>query len=204
MTNGAACPDTSVRFAGREARRRTGHPAYKIECMIGRPTPEEADSYYFTYIQKVTSDDPLRAIENQLDMYSPWLRRISEEKSTFRYAPGKWSIKQVLNHISDTERAFAFRALWFARGFTDPLPGYDQEIAAAGADADKIPWSAHVEEFTRVRVGTISLYRNLPKDAWMRKGIASGFTFTVRALAFIIPGHVEHHCRILKEKYQLG
>jgi len=192
---------TQVHFAPREGRTRSGGIAYKIYNMIGRPTPDEADSYFFTYIQKVTGEDPLRAIENQLDQYSPWLRRISEEKSLHRYAPGKWSMKQVLNHISDTERTFAFRALWFARGFTDPLPGIDQLVAADGAQADKVPWSAHVEEFTRVRVGTISLYRNLPKEAWMRKGIASGFPFTVRSLAFIIPGHVEHHCRILKEKY---
>ena len=192
---------TQVRFAPREGTTRSGGIAYKIYNMIGRPTPDEADSYFFTYIQKVTGEDPLRAIENQLDQYSPWLRRISEEKSLHRYAPGKWSMKQVLNHISDTERTFAFRALWFARGFTDPLPGIDQLVAADGAQADKIPWSAHVEEFTRVRVGTISLDRNLPKEAWMRKGIASGFPFTVRSLAFIIPGHVEHHCRILKEKY---
>lgn len=175
--------------------------AYRIEGMIGRPAPEEADKYYFTYIDKVSGQDPLRAIENQLDQYSPWLRRISEEKSLHRYARDKWSIKQVLNHVTDTERAFAFRALWFARGFTEPLPSYDQEIAAAGAKADDVPWSSHVEEFTRVRVGTISLYRNLPKDAWMKRGVASGCPFTVRALAFIIPGHVEHHCRILKEKY---
>ena len=107
----------------------------------------------------------------------------------------------MLNHISDTERAFAFRALWFAQGFNELLPSYDQEIAAAGAKADEVAWSAQVEEFTRVRVATISLYRNLPKDAWMRRGMASGFPFTVRALAFIIPGHMEHHCRILKEKY---
>jgi hypothetical protein len=175
-----------------------------IDSMIGRPQPDEADAYYSTYMQKVAGEDPLRTIENQLDQYSPWLRRISEEKSLYRYAPGKWSIKQVLNHISDTERAFAFRALWFARGFDAPLPSYDQEIAAAGAKADEIAWSAHVEEFTRVRVATISLYRNLPKEAWMRRGIASGFPFTVRALAFIIPGHMEHHCRILKEKYLRG
>jgi hypothetical protein len=169
--------------------------------MIGRPTPDEADKYYFTYIDKVAGQDPLRSIENQLDQFSPWLRRISEEKSNFRYASDKWSIKQVLNHISDTERAFAFRVLWFARGFEEPLPGFDQEIASAGAKADDIAWSAHVEEFTRVRVGTISLFRNLPKTAWLRKGVASGLPFTVRALGFIIPGHVEHHMRILKEKY---
>jgi hypothetical protein len=95
--------------------------AYRIKIMIGRPTPDEADSYYFTYIQKVTGEDPLRAIENQLDQYSPWLRRISEEKSMFRYAPDKWSIKQVLNHISDTERAFAFRACLI---YTNTSPRY--------------------------------------------------------------------------------
>src|SRR3569623_1679191 len=134
-----------LRCVSRAGKKGTGGrgPAYKINSMIGRPTPDEADSYFSTYIQKVNGDDPLRAIENQLDQYSPWLRRISEEKSLSRYAPGKWSVKQVLSHISDTERTFAFRALWFA----------------------------------------------------------SGFPFTVRALAFIIPGHVEHHCRILKEKY---
>src|SRR3569833_3039536 len=104
--------------------------------MIGRPTPDEADKYYFTYIDKVAGQDPLRSIENQLDQFSPWLRRISEEKSNFRYASDKWSIKQVLNHISDTERAFAFRVLWFARGFEDPLPGFDEELASAGAKAD--------------------------------------------------------------------
>src|SRR3569832_1417038 len=106
--------------------------------MIGRPTPEEADKYYFTYFDKVAGQDPLRSIENQLDQYLPRLRRISEEKSTFRYASDKWSIKQELNHISDTERAFAFRVLWFARGFEDPLPSFVLEIASAGAKADDI------------------------------------------------------------------
>lgn len=172
--------------------------------MNGRPNSNEAASYYFTYIDQVSGDDALRSIEGQLDENLPWLRSISEERSLYRYAPEKWSIRQVLNHVTDTERAFAFRALWFARGFESPLPGYDQEIAATGAKADEIPWAAQVEEFERVRLGTISLFRNLPEQAWMRTGIASEVRFTVRALAFIVPGHVEHHFRILRERYLAG
>jgi hypothetical protein len=107
----------------------------------------------------------------------------------------------LLNHLTDTERAFAFRALWFARGFDSPLPGFDQDIAASGARADAIAWAAHVEEFRRVRLSTVSLFRNMPPDAWMKTGIASDNPFTVRALAFIIAGHVAHHAAILRERY---
>jgi hypothetical protein len=169
--------------------------------MIGRPQPTEAAPYYFPYIDQVEGDNPLEEIENQLEKISPWLARISEEKSSDRYAPEKWSIRQVLNHVTDTERAFGFRALWFARGFDQALPSYDQEVAASGAQADSVSWAAHVEEFQRVRQATISLFRNLPPDAWLRTGIASGNLFTVRALAFIVPGHVAHHVKILRERY---
>ncbi len=126
---------------------------------------------------------------------------ISEEKSLYRYAPEKWSIRQVLNHVTDTERAFAFRALWFARGFEAPLPSYDQNIAASGAAADKIFWAAHIEEFRRLRLSTISLFSNMPPAAWMQTGIASDNRFTVRALAYIIAGHVVHHIAVLRERY---
>jgi hypothetical protein len=169
--------------------------------MMGRPQASEAASFYFTYIDQVEGENPLQEIENQLENTSPWLSRISEENSFDRYAPEKWSIRQVLNHVTDTERAFAFRALWFARGFDAALPSYDQEVAACGAEADSVSWAAHIEEFQRVRHATISLFRNLPPDAWMRSGIASGNRFTVRALAFIIPGHVAHHVKILRERY---
>ena len=169
--------------------------------MTGRPHPDEAAAYYFTYIDQVSGDNPLQVIETQLDDCRQFFSTISEEKSQYRYAPGKWSIRQVLNHITDTERAFIFRALWFARGFDIPLPSYDQEIAAAGANADAISWGAHVEEFLRVRLATISFFQNLPAQAWMRTGIASGNPFTVRALAFIIPGHVTHHLKIVQQRY---
>ena len=169
--------------------------------MLGRPATTEAAPYYFIYINQVEGEDALAVIEAQLDDSFPVFASISEEKSLNRYAPEKWSIRQVLNHVTDTERAFAFRALWFARGFESPLPDYDQNIAAAGADADAIPWAAHVEEFRRVRLATVSLFRNLPPNAWMRTGIASNNRFTVRAMAFIAAGHFAHHMRILRERY---
>jgi hypothetical protein len=169
--------------------------------MIARPQDTEVAPYYFLYINQVTGDDPIAAIENQLAESQALFAKISEEKSLHRYAPDKWSIRQVLNHVTDTERAFAFRALWFARGFDTPLPSYDQNIAATGADADRIPWSSHVEEFRRVRLSTISLFKNMPSHAWTRSGIASGNPFTVRALAYIIPGHVAHHLALLRERY---
>src|SRR5437899_4311325 len=169
--------------------------------MIGRPQEVEAAPYYFAYINQVVGDDVVGIIESQLEESLAFFSGISEESSLYRYEPEKWSIRQVLNHVTDTERAFAFRALWFARGFEAPLPSYDQNVAASGAGADRILWAAHVEEFRRVRLSTISLFRNMPDEAWMRSGIASDNRFTVRALAYIIPGHFAHHVSVLRERY---
>jgi hypothetical protein len=169
--------------------------------MIGRPQQTEAGPAYLPYINLAPGDDVLDLLKTQLAESLTFFSGISEERSLYRYAPEKWSIRQLLNHITDTERAFAFRALWFARGFSQPLPGYDQDIAAAGAEADRISWSAHVDEFRQVRLSTISLFSNLPPDSWMRTGIASDNRFTVRALAYISAGHVTHHLTVLRERY---
>ena len=169
--------------------------------MIGKPQQTEAASVYFAYINQVPDDDVIGFLKRQLSELEVFLSQISDEKSLYRYAPDKWSIRQLLNHVTDTERAFAFRALWFARGFSSPLPGYDQDIAAAGAEADRVSWKAHIEEFRQVRLSTISLFENLPAEAWLRTGIASDNPFTVRALAFIIAGHVAHHATILLQRY---
>ncbi|HEY3927590.1 MAG TPA: DinB family protein [Candidatus Koribacter sp.] len=169
--------------------------------MIGRPHESEAAPYYFTYINQIQSDDPLRVMEAQVDEVEEFLKSISDEKSLYRYAPEKWSIRQVWNHVTDTERAFAFRALWFARGFDAPLPSYDQNIAASHAGADALPWRVHIEEFRAVRSATIALFRNMPPEAWPRRGIASDNKFSVRAMAYIIAGHVVYHEKILRERY---
>jgi hypothetical protein len=169
--------------------------------VLGRPQSDEAAPYYFTYIDKAAGDNVLAMLESQLRDSAAFFCTISEKDSLHRYAPEKWSIRQVLNHVSDTERAFAFRALWFARGFDTPLPSYDQNISAAGAEADRVSWSSHVEDFRAVRLATISLFSSLPPDAWLRRGIASDNPFTVRALAFIIAGHLTHHLSILRDRY---
>ncbi len=169
--------------------------------MLGRPESNEAAPYYFTYINRVATDNIVSELESQLDETVALLQSISEEKSLHRYAHGKWSIRQLLNHINDTERVFLFRALWFARGFPDSLPSYDQEISAETARADNFSWANNVEEFRAVRQATLSFFQNLPNEAWLRTGIASDNSFTVRALAYIIAGHAAHHTAILRERY---
>jgi hypothetical protein len=165
------------------------------------PGKDEAAAYYFTYIDRVQQDDVVGVMEQQLGDASQLFSTISEEKSLHRYAPEKWSIRQTLNHISDTERAFAFRALWFGRGFSDPLASYDQNISASGARADEYSWARHVAEFGDVRRASLALFRNLPAEAWKRSGVASGNLVTVNALAYIIAGHYAHHLAILGQRY---
>jgi hypothetical protein len=169
--------------------------------MMGRPERSEAAPYYFRYIDRIASDDVVGVLQAQLEDTSALFLGISEERSLHRYEPEKWSIRQVVNHVNDTERLFVSRALWFARGFESPLPSYDQDIAAAGARADEVSWAGHLEEFRGIRLATLAFFRNLPAEAWSRSGIASGNPFSVRALAYIIAGHASHHAAILKERY---
>ncbi|MGH9382011.1 MAG: DinB family protein [Thermoanaerobaculia bacterium] len=165
------------------------------------PDRSEAAPYYFTYIDQVPEGDINEVLRGQLPETLSFLRGISEERSLHRYAPDKWSIRQVLNHVSDSERLFISRAFWFARGFEASLPSFDQDIAAVAAAADQRPWSSHIDEFRAVREATSTFFHSLPDDAWSRRGIASDKPFTVRALAFIVAGHLEHHLRILRERY---
>lgn len=166
-----------------------------------RPKPNEHAPYYSAYIDRVANDDIVGELETQLEETLAFLSGISEEKSLYRYAPDKWSIRQLLSHVDDTERVFVFRALWFARGFPDPLPSFDQNICVAAAEADNISWASHIDEFRAVRMATLSFFRNLPEEAWSRSGIASDNSFTVRALAYIVAGHLAHHKAILRERY---
>ena len=169
--------------------------------IAAAPDRTEAAEYYFTYINQVGEGDIRDILRAQLPETMDLLRGISEERSRHKYAPDKWTIRQVVSHINDTERLFVFRALWFARGFDTSLPSFDQNIAIATAEADERPFSSHVEEFGAVRAATLAFFNNLPAEAWTRRGIASDNPFTVRALAYIAAGHVTHHVRILRERY---
>jgi hypothetical protein len=165
------------------------------------PDRTEAAEYYFTYINQVPAGDICEILARQAGDTLTLLRGISEERSLYRYAPDKWSVRQLLSHVNDTERVFVFRALWFARGFDTPLPSFDQDMAIWGAGADERAWSSHLDEFGAVRSATSSFFESLADDAWGRRGVASGNPFTVRALAYVTAGHVAHHMRVLRERY---
>lgn len=169
--------------------------------MTGRPAAGEAPEYYFKYIARVTSDDVLGVLAEQARSAPAFLRGIGDERSLHRYAEGKWTLREVLGHVNDCERVFTARAWWFARGQEAALSSFDPDSCAANGGANDLPWARHVEELEAVRASTLAFFRGLPEAAWMRTGTASGNPFTVRALAFITAGHVDHHLAIVREKY---
>ena len=166
-----------------------------------RPQANEAATYYSRYIDLITDEDIVSRLKSQLGETTSFLSKISDEKSLNTYAPGKWTIRQVLNHVNDAEQVFASRAFWFARGLPDALPGFDQDVCVEAAGANDVSWNDLTNEFNNVRQSTISLFENLPAEAWMRTGVASDNPFTVNALGYIIAGHVSYHCNVIQERY---
>ena len=169
--------------------------------MMRRPERSEFAEYYSTYVDKVPNGDIRQILEAQSSEVANFLDGIPNSQSDHRYAADKWTIREVLAHLNDCERLFVFRAFWFARGFAGPLPSFDQNVAMTGAAADQRSWANHIEEFRAVRAATLTLFRNLPPEAWDRRGIASDNPVTVRALAYITAGHVAHHVALLNERY---
>ena len=169
--------------------------------MNSRPDSTEVADYYMTYVSKVPEGDIRRTLRDQALSTRHMLEQIPAPKAGHRYGPDKWSIRQVVNHVNDTERVFAFRAFWFARGLEPALPSFDQDEAVKRAVAEEREWTGLIHEFTSVRAATIDLFDSLDREAWLRRGVASGNPFTVRALAWITAGHVEHHLGILRERY---
>ncbi|MGE5814721.1 MAG: DinB family protein [Acidobacteriota bacterium] len=168
---------------------------------IGRPERSEAVEYYFRYIDLVPEGDIRVTLEAQLPETIELLARVSTDRVDYRYEPGKWTVREVLGHLNDTERLFTFRAFWFARGFDSELPSFEQEIAVKNAGAADRPWTDLVDEFRSVRLSTLSFFRRLPPEAWLRRGVASGNPFSVRSLAYLAAGHVMHHTAILRGRY---
>lgn len=166
-----------------------------------RPQSTEAAPYYYKYIDLVTSDEIVPAFESQMDEIIQFLQGISEEQSLHSYEPGKWTMREVLNHVNDGERVFLYRAFWFAREYQDALPSFDQDLAVESAKANNTSWADLVEEFRTIRLSTISFFKGLSDEAWSRTGVASDYPFTVRSLAYIIAGHVAHHRNVLAERY---
>jgi len=128
-------------------------------------------------------------------------RDVPEARGAHRYAPGKWSVRQVMCHLADAERIMAYRALRIARGDATPLPGFDENAYAPESGADAVALAELVAEFADVRRASLALFRHLPADAWVRRGTASESPFSVRALAWVLVGHPIHHLAVLRERY---
>jgi hypothetical protein len=167
----------------------------------GRPQTGEYATYYARYIDLATEDDIVAALDAQSHETATILGGLSEAQASHRYEPGKWSVKQLVGHVTDAERIFAFRALAFARGETTPLPGFDQDPYVANAGSDDRSIGELAEEFATVRKANVMMFRALSEEAWQRSGVASDNPISVRALAYILLGHERHHLRILRERY---
>jgi len=168
---------------------------------IGRPQPGEYAPYYERYIGLVQGEDILDTLDQQRREIMLLLCGRDDEEGDFRYAPEKWSAKEVLGHICDTERIFAYRALRISRADATPIEGFEQDDYVRNGPFARCPLADLIEDFIAVRRATLSLLRNLDEAAWSRRGIANKNEVTVRALAYIIAGHELHHRGILEEKY---
>ena len=165
------------------------------------PQNNEHAPYYSRYVELVPTGDVLEFLAVQGHRVRAMLEGLDEEQGNHRYAPGKWSVKEVLGHLIDTERLFAYRALSFARGDHSPLPGMEPDdwAAASNAGLRKVAGLSH--EYAAVRRSTLALLRSFESEAIMQRGTASGCEFTVRTIPYIIAGHEMHHLRVIKERY---
>jgi hypothetical protein len=168
---------------------------------IARPEPGEYAPYYDRYISLVPGADILATLDSQRRQMVLLLSGRDEADGDFRYASDKWNAKQVLGHVCDTERIFAYRALRFARADRTPVEGFEQDDYVRNGPFEHAPMSEIIEDYIAVRRATLSLLRNLDQAAWLRRGVANENEVSVRALAYTIAGHELHHRRILEEKY---
>lgn len=168
---------------------------------IAAPDPSEYAPYYGRYIALVGGGDVVAALEDQPRETLALLSTLSEEQGDYRYAPGKWSVKEMLGHVIDVERVFSYRALRFARNDRTPLASFEQDDYVRAGNFADYRLADLIEEFVCVRRASLWFFRQLSAEAWMRRGVASGNEVSVRAVAYIVAGHELHHRRVLREKY---
>jgi hypothetical protein len=166
-----------------------------------RPSSTEYDRFYSGYVDKVPDGDIIDILKEQLASSLDLLALVPEEKMDHSYAPGKWTLKEVLGHIIDTEWVFTYRALRFARGDKTPLPGMDQDDFMAGANFKECSFPSLLDEFRHLRTASRILFDSFGEAILDREGIASGCTFTVRSIPYIIAGHERHHVGVLTARY---
>ena len=166
-----------------------------------RPGTDEYAEFYQAYVARVPDGDVVERMERQAGEVAEFLRGIPAELHEHRYAPGKWSVKEVVGHMNDAERIFAYRALRIARGDRTPLPGWDESLYVPTGNFGARSLESLAGEWADVRRATVSLFRNLDAEAFARRGTANDNEVSVRALAFITVGHTDHHLHILRERY---
>lgn len=172
-----------------------------MTLAIPRPDPSEYAPNYQTYVTKVPEGNLLTILETQRQETQDLLASIPEGRALHRYAPGKWSIKEVVGHVTDAERVFSYRALRFGRGDRTPLPGFDEQVYAPAGNFDARPLPDLAAELDAVRQATIALFGGFDAEALARRGPANNQEISVRALAYVIAGHERHHLGILRERY---
>jgi hypothetical protein len=175
-----------------------------MNAMNTRPDPSEFAPFYAGYVALVTEGDILRVLETQAADLMRLAREFAPEREQHRYAPGKWSVREVVGHITDAERVFGFRAFCFSRGDRNPLPGFDENDYVAQSGFDRRELADLADDFGRIRQVNLAALRLLDEEAWRRTGTASGKPVSVRALAYIMAGHVRHHLNILSTRYAAG
>ena len=171
---------------------------------LARPTADEAAAYYQTYIAEVGGDNIGEQLVEQLFQVERLFAGLDDAAALARYAADKWSIKELLGHLNDSERIFSYRLLRISRGDSTPLPGFDQNPYVVAGRFDDRPLSDLLEEFRAVRLSTVALSSGIPDAAWTERGIASENSVTARALLYIIVGHVAHHLQVLRDRYGLA
>ena len=171
------------------------------QAAATKPAPTEHAREFSQYVALVTEGDIIQTLEQQIENSLSLFRSIPSDKANFRYAPDKWSVKQLLGHLIDSERIFSYRALCFARNDQTPLPGYEQNDYVREGDFDSRNLADMAEEFATVRRATIQLFRPLNETEWLRRGKANENDVSVRALAYIIAGHELHHMGVLRSRY---
>jgi hypothetical protein len=172
--------------------------------MIEKPSEDEYAPFYAGYIARIPAENVLEILEDQSAELRELVASASLDQEEFRYAPGKWSVREVFGHLIDGERIFGHRAFRIGRGDQTPLPGFDENHYVAASGYNDRALSSLAAEFALVRAGNLAIFHSLPEDAWGRAGTANGHPISVRALAFIMAGHVNHHLAILGERYGLG
>ena len=169
--------------------------------QLGRPDATEFAAYYGRYISLVADGDIVSILAQQASATAALLATLTEAQGEHRYAPGKWTIKELVGHVADTERVFSYRAAHISRGDPAPLPSMEQETWSGGAESSRRTLASLSEELAAVRGATLALVKSLSPTQAMRRGIASNNEVSVRALAFLCAGHQEHHLRILRDRY---